>query len=123
MAADDTSVALVQLQSGAAAVLVESFSLKTPQPGVHGSVHGAHGSLWFHDAEIRLYTAEQDGHAQQVETIETPAQNPFEAEWRHFLDCIETGAEPITSARTQRQPLAAVLAVYASFASGQRVYV
>ncbi len=118
MAADDSSVAVARLANGATAVIVESFSLRTPQPGVHGTVHGSQGSLWFHDRRIRLYTAAEDGHEEQVEAIALPPADTFAAELAHFLDCLESGAEPITSGREERKPLAAVVATYESFRRG-----
>lgn len=122
MTADDTSLTLAGLHSGAAALLVESFSLKTPEPGVYGTVHGSQGSLWFHGDQIRLYTADDDGRPELVETISGSVRDTFETEWLHFLDCLDNQAEPITSGRSQRKPLEAVLATYASFERGERVY-
>jgi predicted dehydrogenase len=122
MAADDTSLALVGLRSGAAAVIAESFSLKTPEPGVHGAVYGSQGSLWFYKDQIQLYTATHDGQPELVEKITVPVRNTFEVEWVHFLDCLDHNTEPMTSGREQRKPLAAVLATYESFRRGERVY-
>jgi len=122
MAADDTSLALVRLQSGAAAILAESFSLKTPRPGVHGTIHGSQGSLWFYKEQIELYQASSDGRPERVEAMAVPAENTFEAEWRHFIDCLEHDREPLTNGWEQRKPLAAVLATYESFRRGERVY-
>jgi predicted dehydrogenase len=122
MAADDTSLALVGLHSGAAAALAESFSLKTPWPGLHGVVHGSQGSLWFYKEQIELYRASSDGQPERVEEIVVPAENTFEAEWRHFIDCLEHDREPLTNGREQRKPLVAVLATYESFRQGKRIY-
>jgi UDP-N-acetylglucosamine 3-dehydrogenase len=121
MAADDTSVALAELQSGVIATIVESFSLRTSTPGVHGTAHGSLGSMWFHQDRIRLYNSPMDGQSNQVSELVIPQRDTFQAEIEHFCDCIETGAEPITSGREQRKPLAAVLAAYASFRTGQRI--
>jgi predicted dehydrogenase len=122
MVADDTSVALAGMQDGAAAVLVESFSLRTSTPGVHASVHGSQGSLWFHGDRLKLYTAAQDGHPERVEEIVIPARDTFQAEIVHFLDCLDSGREPLTSGREERKPLAAVLATYASMKQSERIY-
>lgn len=121
MATDDTGVVLAGMVSGASAVLVESFALRTPQPGVHGTVHGAAGSLWFHGDTIRLYRGVEDGQADAVATITVSAVDTFRAEMAHFLDCLESGREPITSGREERKPLAAVLAAYASIRRAARV--
>lgn len=122
MAADDTSVALAGMSSGASAVIVESFSLRTPNPGVSGSIHGSGGSLWFGDGPLRLYTANEDGHGERVQEIEVPTGDTFEGEMAHFLDCLDSKAEPLTSGREERQPLAAVCAAYRSMEQGRRVY-
>jgi predicted dehydrogenase len=122
MAGDDTSVALVGLQGGAAAVIVESFSTRTPHPGVHITAHGSHGSMWVHRDQVRLYDAAQDGQEGWVKAWEVPQGDTFVAEIAHFLDCLDTGGEPITGARDQRKPLLAVLATYASIRNSQRVY-
>jgi predicted dehydrogenase len=123
MLADDTSVALIRLQSGAVAFFTESFSLKTPEPGVNGSVHGTGGSIWFSGNRVRAYTAAEDGHPELVEVVEVPPHNKFEAEDAHFLDCLDNDTEPLTSAREERKPLLAMLATYESFRRGGRVYV
>src|SRR5579872_1096320 len=105
MTADDTGVVLAGMGNGAAAILTESFSLRTPTPGVQGTVHGSLGSLWFDAKRLRLYRSDQDDQPEQVEEIPVARQDTFEAEWIHFLDCLETGGEPITSGRLERAPL------------------
>jgi UDP-N-acetylglucosamine 3-dehydrogenase len=121
MQGDDTSVVVAQLRSGPVATLVESFSLRTPSPGVHGTVHGSSGSLWFHGDRLRVYRAETDGQSEAVSEITVTPEDTFVAEIGHFIDCIDERREPITSAREQRNPLVAVLAAYASFERGTRV--
>lgn len=121
MRADDTSLVAVGLASGAAALLVESFSLRTAQPGVHITAHGDGGSLWCYGDRIQLYTAAEDGHNALLEEVTCPETDTFVAAWAHLLDCLDSGAEPLTSGRSQRAPLAAVLAAYASIERGERV--
>lgn len=121
MVGDDTSVALVGLESDAVATIVESFSLKTPERGVHATVHGSLGSLWLHRDRIRLYRAPAAGQPLAVEEITVAQHDTFQAEMTHFLDCLDGGGEPITSGREERKPLVAVLATYESMARGQRV--
>ena len=126
MAGDDSSVALVGLEGGATAVIAESFSLRTPRPGVHVTAHGSQGSLWLYREEIRLYTSAQDGQADQVRQWKVEAVDPFVAEVAHWLDCLDRGrVAPLVSpirAEEQRKPLLAVLAAYASMQRGERVY-
>jgi predicted dehydrogenase len=122
MKADDNAVALAGLQNGAVAVIVETFSLRTPRPGVTVSAHGSLGSLWLGDESLRLYTAAQDGQARQVRESAAPEGDTFVTEMEHFLDCLDQPAlEPITSGGAARKPLAAVLAAYESMRTGQRI--
>jgi predicted dehydrogenase len=122
MRADDNAVALAGMQNGAAAVLVETFSLRTPRPGVACSVHGSLGSLWLEAGHIRVYTAEQDGQPHLAQTVEAAKNDTFVAEIAHFLDCLDRpDTEPLTSGQEARKPLAAVLAAYESMRTGQRV--
>jgi UDP-N-acetylglucosamine 3-dehydrogenase len=122
MSGDDTSVALAGLQSGAAAVIAESFSLRTPHPGLRIAVHGSEGSMWIYRDSIRLYNAASDGRPDQVRDWTLQPGDTFRIEIAHFLDCLDAGIEPITSGREQRQPLLAVLATYTSIQDGKRVY-
>ena len=111
----------VSLVNGAVATLVESFAIRTPTPGVQGIVHGAAGSLWFGDEEIRLYRNVEDDQPDAVEVIRVPSVDTFQAEMAHFLDCLDQGSTPITSGEEERKPLAAVLAAYESLRRGARV--
>lgn len=122
MRADDNSVATVGLESGVNAVIVESFSLRTPNPGVNGSIHGSLGSLWFDDNNYSLYTAPDDGQAGALEQVTHAPGDTFVAEMTHFLDCLDGGTVPITSGPEERKPLVAVLACYESFRRGERVF-
>jgi UDP-N-acetylglucosamine 3-dehydrogenase len=122
MVADDTSIALVGMQDGSSAVIVESFSLRTPRPGVHLTVHGSLGSMWVCGNHIQIYSSSRDGQQDLVEEITVPSRDGFLAEIEHFLDCLDSNKEPITSGREERKPLAAVLAVYESIDRGKRVY-
>jgi predicted dehydrogenase len=115
-------VAVIGLQNGAVGVIAESFSLKTPAPGVYASVHGSQGSIWFSAARIQLYDAPQDGQPELLQDITFAAQDTFQAEIAHFLDCLEQQREPLTNAREARRTLAAVLAGYESMQRGARVY-
>jgi predicted dehydrogenase len=123
MTGDDSSAILVGLQSGAAAMLAESFSLRTPQPGVHITAHGSRGSLWLYGDEIRLYTAPHDGQVDQMQVESVDRGDAFFAEIAHWLDCLDQGTDTLSSisAREQRKPLLAVLAAYASMQRGERV--
>lgn len=122
MMTDETSVILAGLHSGASAVIVESYSNRSPYPGIHGTLYGSQGSLWFYKDRIRVYTAVEDGHPELVQDIAVHLQNTFDIEIAHFIDCLDRASEPITSGREERKPLVAVLAAYESMRRGERVY-
>jgi predicted dehydrogenase len=122
MVADETSVMLAGMQSGAAALIAESFSVRTPNPGIHGAVHGSQGSVWFYKDRLQHYTASADGQTELAEEIIIEVRDTFEVEITHFFDCLNTGQEPITSGRESRKPLVAVQAAYESMRRGERVY-
>ena len=74
------------------------------------------------NARIQLYDAPQDGQPELLQDITFAAQDTFQAEIAHFLDCLEQQREPLTDAREARRTLAAVLAGYESMQRGARVY-
>jgi predicted dehydrogenase len=133
MQGDDTSVAIVSFPNQVTATLTESFLMKTlvtaSGPEEHTvRVDGDLGSLIVdaHRQTIHLFSElphYQRPGAVSAREIRVPPDDPFEREVRHFLACIESGAEPITSGRTQRRNLELVLAAYGSMASGAPVAV
>jgi predicted dehydrogenase len=130
MEGDDTSVALLTLRDGAVATLVESFLLKSLATAAGPEVHtlrldGDLGSLVVRDGRTIHLFSEQEGFQQggtlTEQVILVPEADTFALEVRHFLQCLRTGVEPLTSGRAQRRPLEVVLAAYRSMATGQPV--
>ncbi len=128
MQGDDTSIAAVRFRSGAVGTLVESFVMKSlvtaSGPEVHTlRIDGELGSLAVEDGQtIRLFSERAEwlpGGALTQHDIHVPEGDTFLLEAQHFLECVRTGQEPITSGRSQRRPLEAVLAAYRSMESGQ----
>lgn len=123
MEGDDTSIAMVRFCDGTVGTLVESFIMKSlttaSGPEVHTlRIDGDLGSLSIEDGQtIRLYSEEEEwqpkGALMQHEIYVRPADT-FVLEIAHFLQCLRTGEEPLTSGRSQRRPLEAVLAAYRS---------
>ncbi len=132
MEGDDTSIASVRFASGAVGVLVESFLMKSQSTAAGAEVHtlridGDLGSLWVPDEEtIRIFSERADylvdGRGSE-HTIHISAQDTFRLEIEHFIECLCSGQEPITSGRSQRRPLELVLAAYRSMTSGLPVNV
>jgi len=119
MRADDTSLAVVEMECGIRAIIQESFSIHTPQPGVHAVVYGRDASLWLYQDRLQLYRAEADGQPDLLETIQVEAVDTFSSIMAHFLDCLDDpAADSPVRALEQRKPLAAVSAAYHSMHSG-----
>jgi UDP-N-acetyl-2-amino-2-deoxyglucuronate dehydrogenase len=136
MEGDDTSVALIRFRNGAAGTLVESFIMKSlitaTGPEVHTlRIDGDDGSLSVRtpstgtaSATIRLFSERAEyrvNNALAEHEIYVPEADSFQAEIEHFLDCLRTGREPITSGHSQRRPLEVVLAAYRSMETGRPV--
>ena len=125
MEGDDTSVALVRLRNGAIGILVESFIMKSLTTATGREIHtlridGQWGSLEVSEPQrIRLYsekTAWQHKDKLLQWELYVPPADTFLRIAKHLLHCIQTGEEPLTSGRSQRRPLEAVLAAYRSMA-------
>lgn len=130
MEGDDTSVALIRFQNGAIGTLVESFIMKNLTTAYGPEIHTLHidgelGSLSVQDdMTIRLFTEREDycpGEPLVQHDIRVRKQDTFGLLLAHFVHCVDTGEEPITSGRSQRRPLEAVLAAYQSMESGMPV--
>ena len=130
MEGDDTSVAIIQFESGAVGTLVESFIMKSLATAAGPEVHtlridGGLGSLSVQeDKTIRLFSEREDlrlGGASTQHEILVPEADTFALEVEHFLESVRTGREPLTSGRSQRRALEVVLGAYRSMESGGEV--
>jgi len=130
MEGDDTSIAAIRFRNGAVGTLVESFIMKSLTTAAGLEVHtlrvdGELGHIaWEGGRTIRVFSEgpgwQSDGQLTQHE-IHVPRADSFAELLKHFLECIASGEEPITSGRSQRVPLACVMAAYESMATGQPV--
>jgi predicted dehydrogenase len=127
MEGDDTSVALVRFKNGVVGSFVQSFVMKSLVTATGSEIHtlridGALGSIVVEDSHIiRLYSEQaemQGGETLVQHEIYVPEQDTFLLEVEHFLDCLRTGSQPITSGRAMRRPLEIVLAAYRSMETG-----
>lgn len=130
MEGDDTSVALIRFRDGIVGTLVESFIMKSlttaSGPEVHTlRIDGTLGSLCVDGGRmICIFSERSDwllGERLVQHEIYVPPEDTFRIQAEHFLHCIRTGAEPITSGRSQRKPLEIVLAAYESMHTGLAV--
>jgi UDP-N-acetylglucosamine 3-dehydrogenase len=128
MEGDDTSIALVRFADGTVGTLVESFCMKSLTTAAGPEVHtlridGDLGHLAVVDpTTIRVFSERADyalGGALVEHSIHVPPADTFALEIAHFMQCIRTGDEPITSGRLQRRPLELVLAAYRSMETGR----
>jgi len=130
MQGDDTSVALVRFTNGAVGTLVESFIMKSLVTATGPEVHtlridGELGSLSVHGGRtIELFSEREDyrlGGELVQHDIYMPEADTFALEAAHFMECVRTGAEPLTSGHSQRRALEAVLAAHRSIELGEVV--
>jgi predicted dehydrogenase len=130
MEGDDTSIAAIRFENGAVGVLIESFILKclttAAGPEVHTlRVDGELGHVaWEGGQTIRVFSEHEDwqtGSSLTQHELHVPQADSFTLLLQHFFQCIATGEEPITSGRSQRVPLACVMAAYESIETGQPV--
>jgi len=130
MQGDDTSIALVRFENGSVGTLVESFIMKSLTTASGLEVHtlridGELGSLAVRDGRtIRLFSEREDyrlGGELVQHDIYVPPADTFALEVAHFMECVRTGEEPLTSGRSQRRTLEAVLAAYRSMGRGGEV--
>jgi predicted dehydrogenase len=130
MEGDDTSVALVRFVDGTVGTMVESFLMKSLTTAAGPEVHtlridGDLGHLSVGEGRrIRVFSEHPDwsrGDALAAHELHVPEHDAVAAEIAHFLACLRTGQEPLTSGRSQRAPLACVLAAYRAMETGQPV--
>ena len=121
MDSDDSSIALAGLKSGAVATLIETFSGRTHDTRQQVEVIGSKASMWANGESIRIYDSDTDGDPALLRDVHVEPCNAFRNEIDHFLQCVQSGAEPITSGRDQLASLAAVSAAYRSMEIGRRV--
>jgi predicted dehydrogenase len=130
MEGDDTSVALIRFVDGTVGTLVESFLMKSLTTAAGPEVHtlridGDLGHLFVGEGRrIRIFSEHRDwsgAGALAAHELHVPEGDTFAAEIAHFLDCLRSGDEPITSGRAQRVALAYVLAAYRAMETGEPV--
>lgn len=101
--------------------LVVNFTCNWASSGAVGGlgefeVFGSTGDVAIYANGLRV------GHkGGPVENVDFPKEDAFVNLWRHFGECIKTGAQPMTHCRDSRKTLALVLNVYESMDTGRPV--
>jgi UDP-N-acetyl-2-amino-2-deoxyglucuronate dehydrogenase len=118
------AVASLRFASGALASFHCNWGLTAPYGksrfGETLSVFGKCGHLALPDGSSDQLLIKTSGADERIVTIGPDA---YPSMWAHFADCIETGAEPLTSGAEARRSLALVLAIYRAIATGKAVSV
>jgi predicted dehydrogenase len=123
MEGDDTSVALIRFCSGAVGTLVESFCMKSLATASGREIHtlrvdGDLGHISAHDGRtIRVFSERSDylvDGCPAEHVLYVRPQDTFRLEIEHFVNCIRSRSEPVTSGRAQREGLRIVLEAYQS---------
>jgi len=92
---EDAAVAHVRFENGAAIMIEASWILHIPKEQFYCSISGTEGGATV-EPDFRIVQVKLD---QPVDvTPQAPSVNGHEAEIAHFVDCIITGREPISTA-------------------------
>ncbi len=121
MESEDTAAAILVFRSGALGVVTESFSTITaPSHRLPLVVNGPRGTIQAHSRSgvVELY----EGRGSKPSRMIVETKNTFLEEIKHFVDCVKTGREPLTSGESQKEALRVVLAGFRSMQeNGSRV--
>jgi len=124
MEGEDTSVTVVRFKNGVVGNLITSWGIDTPGPQAYFAVYGTDGSLWQEwGGERRLYikSSKLPGASKEPVKVDVPKVSGFDAECRHFVQCILEDKEPITGPKEARADLELIVAAYRSAETGMAV--
>lgn len=116
MKGDDTVAALLKFRSDAVGVVTESFSTKTFNrlPFV---LNGSSGTITAYMNEVEIYGGKV-GDTDTCIRMKVEEKDTFTEEIKHFINCVKSGENPITSGEEERKTLAVVCAGYESLSRG-----
>ncbi|MBI2914836.1 MAG: Gfo/Idh/MocA family oxidoreductase [Firmicutes bacterium] len=117
---EDTAHVSMSFESGAAGDLITSWAVRQSGPQPRFSAYGTEGSLWvmMDDPDSVYFDSTRLPEGSGAVRVSVPKTDTFEAECRHFVDCILQGKEPIMSGEEGRKDLEVVLAAYKSAETG-----
>lgn len=135
MQGDDTSVAMLRFVDGAVGIMVQSYLMKNALTasgieehtmrieGERGSIRaaGTNGGriVLFRDSLRDPLLARVPFETEII----VPEVDTFDLEVGHFVECVLTGKEPITTGKRMRKPLELVLAAYKSMQRNREVVI
>ena len=92
---EDAAVAHIRFENGAAILLEVSWLLHVPKESFYSSIMGTEGGASV-EPDFRIV---KDMLGSPVDlTPQPPKVNGHEGEMAHFINCIRTGTEPISTA-------------------------
>ena len=124
MEGEDTSTTVVRFGNGVVGNLITGWSLDAPKPEARFIVYGTDGCVWQEwGGQRRLYyKSSKAGEANKEPLlVDVPRVSAFDAECRHFVECILEDKEPITGPKEARADLELIVAAYRSAETGTAV--
>jgi predicted dehydrogenase len=116
---EDTSLLLLRFASGASGTIAISWTAQRERPRTEFTIQGPKGTIEF-DTHLRQYFTSDS--QKRCEQHDLAASRGFVEQMAHFIGCLESGNDPITSPEEQIGSLKVVLAAYRSAASGRLVH-
>jgi predicted dehydrogenase len=116
---EDLAAGLVKFDNGATLFLEASWASYIPQDKLYSTLHGTEGGA---DLEpLRIYT-DMAGTPVDI-TPHAPRIGGHEAEVKHFIECIQEGKAPLSTAEQGLHILQILDAVYRSANTGQEIVI
>ncbi len=121
---DDNTVVALDFPGGVLANVIVSYSVTSQPWSERRWVYGTDASAEMSDETdepLRIWRGGEVVERQDWTHPDHPHPYSIRACIEHYLDCIETGAEPMRDAAHARSTLAAVLAIYQASETGRTV--
>jgi predicted dehydrogenase len=115
---EDTSLLLLRFASGASGTISVAWTAQRERPRTEFTILGPEGTIEF-DTHLRQYFTSDN--QQRSEQHDLATSRGFVEQMAHFVGCLDSGRDPITSPEEQIGSLKVVLAAYRSVASGRLV--
>jgi len=112
---EDAIAVLMRFASGTLGTLTIAWGAQRERPRSEFTILGSAGTIEF-DTHQRSFFLSRDG--KRSETADLNASRGFLEQMRHFLDCLSTGSEPLTSPDEQIGSLRVILSAYRSAKTG-----